>query len=146
MTISVKSFNEFTTEELYEVLRLRSEIFVVEQNCVYQDIDLKDKKAIHVLGYFQNELVAYTRIFKPGDYFQQASIGRVLVKESYRSRKWGYDIMEASIKAIEQHFLATSIKISAQQYLEKFYNNMGFLTVGEPYLEDGIPHVAMFRN
>ena len=146
MTISVKSFNEFTTEELYEVLRLRSEIFVVEQNCVYQDIDLKDQKAIHVLGYFQNELVAYTRIFKPGDYFQQASIGRVLVKESYRSRKWGYDIMEASIKAIEQDFLATTIKISAQQYLEKFYNNMGFLTVGEPYLEDGIPHVAMFRN
>jgi ElaA protein len=146
MTISVKSFNEFTTEELYEVLQLRSEIFVVEQNCVYQDIDLKDQKAIHVLGYFQNELVAYTRIFKPGDYFQQASIGRVLVKESYRSRKWGYDIMEASIKAIEQDFLATTIKISAQQYLEKFYNNMGFLTVGEPYLEDGIPHVAMFRN
>ncbi len=146
MTISVKSFNEFTTEELYEVLRLRSEIFVVEQNCVYQDIDLKDQKAIHVLGYFQNELVAYTRIFKPGDYFQQASIGRVLVKESYRSRKWGYDIMEASIKAIEQDFLATTIKISAQQYLEKFYNNMGFLTVGEPYLEDGIPHVAMIRN
>ena len=146
MTISVKSFNEFTTEELYEVLQLRSEIFVVEQNCVYQDIDLKDQKAIHVLGYFQNELVAYTRIFKPGDYFQQASIGRVLVKESYRSRKWGYDIMEASIKAIEQRFLATSIKISAQQYLEKFYNNMGFLTVGEPYLEDGIPHVAMIRN
>ena len=146
MTISVKSFNEFTTEELYEVLRLRSEIFVVEQNCVYQDIDLKDQKAIHVLGYFQNELVAYTRIFKPGDYFQQASIGRVLVKESYRSRKWGYDIMEASIKAIEQDFLATTIKISAQQYLEKFYNTMGFLTVGEPYLEDGIPHVAMFRN
>jgi ElaA protein len=146
MTISVKSFNEFTTEELYEVLRLRSEIFVVEQNCVYQDIDLKDQKAIHVLGYFQNELMAYTRIFKPGDYFQQASIGRVLVKESYRSRKWGHDIMEASIKAIEQHFLTTSIKISAQQYLEKFYNNMGFLTVGEPYLEDGIPHVAMIRN
>jgi ElaA protein len=146
MTISVKSFNEFTTEELYEVLQLRSEIFVVEQNCVYQDIDLKDQKAIHVLGYFQNELVAYTRIFKPGDYFQQASIGRVLVKESYRSRKWGYDIMEASIKAIEQDFLATTIKISAQQYLEKFYNNMGFLTVGEPYLEDGIPHVAMIRN
>ena len=146
MTISVKSFNEFTTEELYEVLRLRSEIFVVEQNCVYQDIDLKDQKAIHVLGYFQNELVAYTRIFKPGDYFQQASIGRVLVKESYRSRKWGYDIMGASIKAIEQDFLATTIKISAQQYLEKFYNNMGFLTVGEPYLEDGIPHVAMIRN
>ncbi len=146
MIIFVKSFSQLTAEELYEVLRLRSEIFVVEQNCVYQDMDLNDQKALHVLGYLQEELVAYTRIFKPGDYFKNASIGRVLVKESYRNRKLGYDIMNASIKAIEQDFHTTSIKISAQQYLEKFYKNLGFVTVGTPYLEDGIPHIGMIRG
>jgi ElaA protein len=146
MIIFVKPFSQLTAEELYEVLRLRSEIFVVEQNCVYQDMDLNDQKAFHVLGYLHEELVAYTRIFKPGDYFGDASIGRVLVKESYRNRKLGYDIMNASIKAIEQDFHTASIKISAQQYLEKFYKNLGFVTVGTPYLEDGIPHIGMIRG
>ncbi len=146
MIIFVKSFSQLTLEELYKVLRLRSEIFVVEQNCVYQDMDLNDQKALHVLGYLHEELVAYTRIFKPADYFKNASIGRVLVKESYRNRKLGYDIMNASIKAVEQHFQATSIKISAQQYLEKFYKNLGFVTVGSPYLEDGIPHIGMIKG
>ena len=97
LSIHVKLFDELTTQELYDLLQLRSEVFVVEQDCVYQDIDGKDQKAIHVLGYQDDKFVAYTRIFKPGDYFEQASIGRVVVAENYRSHNYGYDIMKASI-------------------------------------------------
>ena len=118
----------------------------MEQDCVYQDLDGKDQKALHCLGYKHNRLVAYTRIFKPKDYFNEASIGRVVVLKSERQHKYGYDIMEASIKAVKELFNETTIKLSAQVYLKKFYNNLGFNEVGEEYLEDGIPHVAMIKN
>lgn len=144
--IKVKSFKELTISELYELLELRSDVFVVEQDCVYQDLDGKDQKALHCLGYKHNRLVAYTRIFKPKDYFNEASIGRVVVLKSERQHKYGYDIMEASIKAVKELFNETTIKLSAQVYLKKFYNNLGFNEVGEEYLEDGIPHVAMIKN
>ena len=114
LNITVKSFNQLTINELYEVLQLRSEVFVVEQDCVYQDIDGKDQNALHVLGIKDNKIVAYTRLFKPGDYFNLASIGRVVVKENQRMHKYGYDIMEASIKAIKTNYNTTDIKISAQ--------------------------------
>ncbi|MHA7942428.1 GNAT family N-acetyltransferase [Formosa sp. 3Alg 14/1] len=143
LDITIKFFEELTTSELYALLQLRSEVFVVEQNCVYQDIDGKDNKALHVLGFKNYELVAYTRIFNSGDYFENASIGRVIVKESERSHKYGYDIMKASIQAISTKFNETTIKISAQKHLEYFYNNLGFVAVSEPYLEDGIPHIGM---
>ncbi|MDO6491363.1 MULTISPECIES: GNAT family N-acetyltransferase [unclassified Cellulophaga] len=146
MVVSVKSFNELTTKDLYAVLQLRSEIFVVEQNCVYQDIDGKDFDALHVLGFKNDELVAYTRIFKPGDYFDNASIGRVVVKKSERQHKYGYNIMEASITAVKEQLQQTTIKISAQKYLLKFYNNLGFKEEGEEYLEDGIPHMVMYKH
>ncbi len=100
MEFLIKSFDELTKKELYDLLRLRAEVFVVEQDCVYQDVDNKDQKAHHILGYDQKELVAYTRLFKPGSYFDKASIGRVVVKESHRGSKLGYELMEASIKAI----------------------------------------------
>ncbi|WP_435315020.1 GNAT family N-acetyltransferase [Cellulophaga fucicola] len=145
MVVSVKSFKELTTRDVYAVLQLRSEIFVVEQNCVYQDIDGKDFKAFHVLGYKDNNLVAYTRIFKPGDYFKEASIGRVVVKKSERKHKYGYVIMQESIAAVKEHLQETTIKISAQKYLLKFYNNLGFKEEGEEYLEDGIPHMVMYK-
>lgn len=146
MTIVIKLFQELTLDELYSLLHLRTEVFVVEQNCVYQDMDGKDRKALHVLGYKDKELVAYSRIFKPGDYFKEPSIGRVLVKENKRTFKYGYKIMEASINAIEERFNKEEIKVSAQSYLKKFYNNLGFKQDGEEYLEDGIPHIAMIRN
>ena len=141
-----KTYQELTKHELYDVLQLRSEVFVVEQDCVYQDIDGKDQKALHVLGYKENTLVAYTRIFKPGDYFKEASIGRVVVKESERHHKYGHEVMQVSIKAIKIHFNETKIKISAQCYLTRFYNSLGFQEVGEEYLEDDIPHIAMLRE
>ncbi len=146
MDITIKTFQELTLDELYSLLQLRSEVFVVEQNCVYQDIDGKDKKALHVLGLKDNELVAYTRIFKPGDYFTEASVGRVVVRNNERGSRLAYDIMKSSIEAIQEHYKVTMIKVSAQTYLKEFYNNLGFKQVGEEYLEDGIPHIGMIRN
>lgn len=146
MNISIKNFKALSLEELYGILQLRSEVFVVEQDCVYQDLDGKDQKALHIIGTKDNEIVAYTRVFKPGDYFTEASIGRVVVKASERQYGFGYNIMIASIKAIQEHFNETTIKISAQTYLKKFYNSLGFKEVGEGYLEDGIPHIGMLKN
>ncbi len=145
LQLQIKSFDDLTLNELHELLQLRSEVFVVEQNCVYQDIDGKDKEAMHLLGQDKSGLVAYTRIFPPGVYYNEASIGRVLVKRSERQHGYGYRIMEASIKAIFEHYGTCGIKISAQKYLEKFYGNLGFKPVGDDYLEDGIPHVAMVK-
>lgn len=144
MQINIKSFDELTKKELYALLQLRSEVFVVEQNCVYQDIDGKDEKAYHVLGFKNDMLVSYTRIFKSGDYFKEASIGRVVVKESQRRFKLGYSIMEASINFIKAQLQEKTIHISAQSYLINFYESLGFVIQGEEYLEDGIPHVGMY--
>lgn len=146
IAIKVKRFDELTLNELYSLLQLRMEVFCVEQDCVYQDIDGKDKKALHVLGFKEGTLVAYTRLFKPGDYFDIANIGRVVVAQNERQHKYGYDIMEASIKAINDHYNETTVKVSAQSYLKHFYNNLGFKEIGEEYLEDGIPHIAMIRE
>jgi ElaA protein len=145
LDISVKTFNQLTLDELYFLLQLRSEVFVVEQDCVYQDVDGKDKKALHVIGKIENTIIAYTRIFKPGDYFKEASIGRVVVSKKIRHLKYGYQLMISSIEAVEVSFNTTEIKLSAQKHLEKFYNNLGFKTFGESYLEDGIPHIAMMK-
>ncbi|WP_339916220.1 GNAT family N-acetyltransferase [Yeosuana marina] len=146
INIQIKSFSELSTQELYDLLQLRSEVFVVEQDCVYQDVDGKDQKALHVLGTKDHKLVAYTRLFKPGDYFEEASIGRVVVAKNQRQFKYGYDIMKASIEAINTYYNETTIKISAQFYLKTFYNNLGFIEVGNTYLEDDIPHIAMFKK
>ena len=146
MNVVIKKFNDLSPLELYEILQLRSEVFVVEQNCVYQDIDGNDQKALHIIGTIENKIIAYTRCFRPGDYFKEASIGRVVVKESQRKFKRGNQIMNKSIKAINDHYKTKIIKISAQCYLNKFYTNLQFKSIGEKYLEDGIPHVAMLRE
>lgn len=143
LKIEIKAFNELSLQELYAVLKLRSEVFVVEQDCVYQDMDGKDQIALHILGFKNKRLVAYTRIFKPKDYFKEASIGRVVVSANERKFGYGYNIMHASINAIKIQFKTSEIRISAQCYLGRFYNNLNFTAVGEAYLEDGIPHIAM---
>jgi len=139
----IKRFNELSLAELYKSLQLRSEVFVVEQNCVYQDVDGKDTKAIHVLGIFDDTVVAYARLFAPGDYFENASIGRVVISKKYRDRKWGHDLIKESLQAIKMHYNAKEVTISAQLYLKKFYESHGFIQQGESYLEDGIPHIEM---
>ena len=146
LEIKINTFQELTTTELYSLLQLRSEVFVVEQDCVYQDIDYKDQKALHVIGFKNNKIVAYTRLFKPGDYFELASIGRVIVDKAQRQYKYGYDIMEASIVAVNIHFNTNTVQISAQCYLENFYKNLGFKVVGTSYLEDDIPHIEMIKH
>ena len=146
MDFQIKIFSELSVSELYQILQLRSEVFVVEQDCVYQDIDFKDQKALHVLGFKNDTIIAYTRIFKPGYYFENASIGRVVVKESERKFGYGHELMKVSIKAIETEFKVTEITISAQLYLKKFYESHGFIQIGETYLEDGIPHIRMDKN
>jgi ElaA protein len=140
---SILTYQELSKEDLYALLQLRAEVFVVEQDCVYQDVDGKDDKALHVMGFKNGVLVAYTRIFPPGAYFEDASIGRVVVREKERKHKYGYDLMRVSIEATLERFEVSKIKISAQVYLKKFYNNIGFKEEGEGYLEDGIPHIGM---
>ena len=146
LDISIKTFKQLSLEELYYLLQLRSQVFVVEQDCVYQDVDGKDQKAIHIIGKKGDKIVGYTRVFKPGDYFKEASIGRVVVSENERHLKYGNELMKASIKTIETSFHVNIIKLSAQKYLENFYSNLGFKTIGDPYLEDGIPHISMVKN
>lgn len=145
MHVKIVTFEELSLHELYKVLQLRSEVFVVEQDCVYQDIDGKDQKALHVLGLDAGELVAYTRIFPPGFYFEEAAIGRVVVQENHRKNSYGHEILKASIKGIEEKFHTGKIKLSAQTYLTKFYESHGFQQIGKGYLEDGIPHIAMIK-
>lgn len=139
----IKPFKALSLSELYVILQLRSEVFVVEQNCVYQDIDGKDEKALHLLGVHDGVLVAYARLFQPGDYFEFASIGRVIVKQEYRDKKWGHDLIREAIKGISEQFGTSEITISAQLYLQRFYENHGFVQTSEMYLEDDIPHIEM---
>lgn len=142
----IKPFNELSVPQLYQILQLRSEVFVVEQNCVYQDIDGKDPKALHVLGIFEDEIVAYSRLFAPGNYFDNASIGRVVISDKFRDRKWGHSLIQAAISAIAENYNTSAITISAQLYLKKFYETHGFVQDGEGYLEDDIPHIRMHRE
>lgn len=145
LQFKIKPFNELSAHELYEILRLRIDVFVVEQNCIYQDIDNKDQKALHVLGYYNNELAAYCRLFDAGYYFENASIGRVIVAQKFRDKKWGNTLMMEAIAGVENYFGKTEITISAQLYLQKFYEIHGFIKTSEMYLEDNIPHIQMKR-
>lgn len=144
--VQVKAFDELTNKELYGLLRLRSDVFVVEQDCVYPDLDGKDQKALHLIGRKDGDIVAYARIFKAGDYADEASIGRVVVQKGQRKFGYGKEIMKDAIHAIEKHFDDGVIRVSAQMYLERFYHELGFNQVGDGYLEDGIPHIGMVRK
>lgn len=142
----IRRFEALSANELYDLLQLRSEVFVVEQNCVYQDVDGKDSKALHLIGEVDGQTVAYARLFKPKDYFDEASIGRVVVKETYREKKLGHILMREAIHYIKSQYNETRITISAQLYLKKFYESHGFIQTSETYLEDDIPHIEMKRS
>ena len=138
-------FQELTTKELYEISRLRSKVFVLEQEILYNDFDRKDYKAIHLSGFINKELVAYARIFDKGDYYEDhPGFGRVVVIAKERGKGFGKDLVNMCIGVCEKNFHKQEIKISAQAYLEKFYIDLGFERRGEGYMEDGIPHCAMF--
>lgn len=146
LEFKIKPFNELSTLELYQLLKLRSEVFVVEQNSVYQDVDGKDQKALHVLGVVDGQILVYARLFNAGDYFTNASIGRVVIAEKVRSKKWGHELMKVAIEGLHKNFGVQPITISAQLYLQRFYEQHGFLQQTEMYLEDGLPHIEMLRN
>ncbi|RZL12142.1 MAG: GNAT family N-acetyltransferase [Pedobacter sp.] len=135
LTWVYKTFDELTTSELYTILQLRNEVFIVEQNCVYPDVDGKDKKSTHLMAWHGDNLVAYTRLVPPGVSFKEASIGRVITI--------GITLMEKSITHTLATYNTTKIRIGAQLYLKKFYESFGFIAEGEEFLEDGILHIQM---
>lgn len=137
------TFHQLSNEELYEILAFRAEVFVVEQNCPYQDPDGQDEKAIHLQQLSGNRLVGYARLFQGNKYH---ILGRVLIREKERSKGLGHQLMDAALRYITIECPSKPIKISAQLHLEKFYNSHDFKAVGESYLEDGIPHIAMIRQ
>ena len=143
IVFKTKKFNELTINELYKILQLRSEVFVVEQNCVFQDMDYKDQVALHVIGIYNDQIIAYTRLFRPNDYYEFASIGRVVIDASYRDKKWGNHLMQFSIQEIKNHFGVSQITIGAQLYLQNFYEKQGFVRTSDIYLEDDIEHIKM---
>lgn len=146
MKWEIKKYADLNLDELYAMLQLRSEVFVVEQDCVYQDIDGKDQISFHVLGYSNKELIAYARIFKAGDYFEESSIGRIIVKQNFRKNEVGHRLLDYSINFINLTLNENQIRISAQQYLIAFYQKHGFQVDGEGCLEDGIPHINMLKT
>lgn len=141
-----KAFNNLAPSELYQVMRLRSEVFVVEQNCVFLDADNKDEQCLHFMGWIEKDLVAYTRIAPPGYIYEEPSIGRVVTSPAYRRNKIGYVLMEKSIEQCKKVFGNTPIKIGAQYYLKNFYASFGFKQISDIYLEDGIEHIYMLLS
>ena len=136
-----KAFQELTTEELYELLRVRSEVFVVEQDCVYQDMDGDDQKSIHLWLTVQDKVVALARVCPAGTHMKEISIGRVITTE--RNKGYGKQIMLHAIDAAIEHFDAIVIDIEAQEYAKGFYESVGFRQSSEPFMLDGIPHIKM---
>lgn len=141
----IKSFKELNVDELYQILRLRSEVFVVEQNCAFQDIDNKDQESYHLCCYADGILVGYARLLPAGLSYTEISIGRVITAASYRGMGLGKELMHKSIEACEKLFKDSAIRIGAQQHLAQFYNSLGFIESGEPYDEDGILHIEMVK-
>lgn len=140
----LKYFDDLSIPELYDILQLREEVFQIEQNCIYKDVDDKDKKCYHLMLYNANELVAYCRLVPPEiSYDGFASIGRVVSKTKYRKEGYGRQLMTKAMEKIALVFPHFPIKISAQLYLQKFYESYGFVVIGEWYIEDQIQHIEM---
>ena len=137
------SFNELSVAELYAILQLRNEVFVVEQNCVYQDADNKDPDSFHLSGWRDGVLVAYCRLLPPGLSFDEASIGRVVTSPFHRKSGFGRELVLLGIEKTLRQFSCTTIVIGAQLYLKLFYESLGFVQISEQYLEDNIPHIEM---
>ena len=146
MEYKIRTFDELSNKELYSILRLRSEIFVVEQNCVYQDLDNKDLDGYHLMAIENGELIGYLRILNKGVSYKEASIGRVVVKKEYRRKKLGLEIINKGIDFIINTLQEKEVRISAQVYAKNLYKKAGFVEVSEEYLEDDIPHVEMLYS
>lgn len=146
MSFYLVPLEALSISELYEVLQLRQQVFILEQTCLYADIDGKDSMAYHALLKVEDQLVAYARFFPKGKFHREhASIGRVLVHPAFRKRKLGHDLLRKLLEEVERRFGRESIKIAAQTHLMKYYEQYGFEKISAEYLEDDIPHVDMLR-
>ncbi len=152
-TWQIKHFNDLSLDQLYDLLKLRIDVFVVEQTCDYPDLDSdknqldRHKETIHVLGYQDNKLVAYLRILAKGQSYENyISIGRVAIAEQARGKGLGHELIQEALDLCQQYFPKQNIKISAQEHLVGYYQQHGFKQVSPMYLEDNIPHVAMVKN
>jgi len=141
-----KRFDELTPTELYKIIQLRIHVFVVEQNCPYEDCDDKDFKSKHLWCESDNQVVAYCRILPANISYSEISIGRVVTHPKFRDKKLGHELMRHSLQIISNHFNTNEVRISAQAHLKNFYEKHGFNQVSEEYLEDNIPHIEMLRN
>lgn len=143
----VKSFADLSAKEMYQIFKLRQDVFVIEQDCLYADIDGKDEYAFHVLGKLDNEVVAYTRVFAKDDYMHSyCSFGRVVTSPKVRGQGKGHELIAQTLKYIDRAYPSVPCKISAQAHLESFYQQYGFIKEGHGYLEDNIPHIAMIKR
>lgn len=145
ITWILKKFDELSPHELYAILQLRNEVFAIEQNCVYPDMDNKDQPSLHVMGWDNDQLKAYSRIIPPGIAYTEPSVGRVVTSPSVRGKGVGKELMEKSLEHIYNLFGNTPVKIGGQLYLKKFYSDMGFIQSGDVYLEDEIEHIEMVK-
>lgn len=143
---ALKKFEELTVQELYAILQLRNEVFAIEQNCVYPDMDNKDQPSYHLMCLQNEKLVAYARIIPPGIVYTEPSIGRVVTAPVVRGTGAGKELMIRSIGHIEELYGKTPIRISAQFYLQKFYTEFGFQSIGDVYIEDSIEHIEMVKS
>jgi len=143
MQWKLSSFDALSVAELYALLQLRNEVFAVEQNCAFQDMDGVDSQAMHLMGSRDGQLLAYARCFPPGVKFGEASIGRVVTRRQARGCGLGHSLMERAMSAVDAQWGVQAIRIGAQARLKKFYGGHGFVDVGRPYIEDGIDHLEM---
>lgn len=141
-----KAFNDLTADEVYTILCVRQEVFVLEQECLYLDADGKDRQSYHLMGFLGDDLVAYARIVEPGISYDEVSIGRILSSEKARGTGAGKELMIQAISRIEEIYGKVPIRISAQSYLLEFYGKFGWESTGKEYLEDDIPHTEMLRK
>tara|TARA_B100000902_G_scaffold124880_1_gene124679 strand:+ start:196 stop:642 length:447 start_codon:yes stop_codon:yes gene_type:complete len=148
MNWSIKKFNQLDINNLYSILKLRSEVFVLEQKCPYLDIDEKDQKALHIFSLDnKDDCIAYGRILKPDDYYKNyTAITRIVIRKKDRNKQLGYELVKKLIEICKEKYKEKKIKISAQKHLQNFYEKCGFVFKGENYLEDEIPHCAMYYS
>ncbi|PHR73015.1 MAG: GNAT family N-acetyltransferase [Arcobacter sp.] len=146
MKIEIKDFNELSTLELYAILQVREEVFIVEQNCIYKDLDNKDLTALHLILKEDLEIIAYLRILKTKENSAEISFGRVLVRQKGRGKGYAKLIVKKAIQHIEKTYKDNTITIDAQSYLKKFYQGFGFEESSDEFLEDGIPHICMRKT
>ncbi len=144
MITEIKKFDELTINELYEILKLRNDIFIVEQKCLYQDVDDRDKNSYHLMIKKKDEIIAYLRILEKDVSFEEISFGRVMVKENYRGKGISRQLIQDAIDFIQNYLKEYEIRIEAQYYPINFYSSFGFVTIGDKFLSDGIEHIEMY--